>query len=343
MAIEHSVLGQPGRDNALLVCVDSGQSRSLLLFDCGDDCLRNCAIRDIQSIEAVFFSHFHIDHIAGFDTFLRCNYARADRPVSIFGPSDTRDVIGHRLRGVTWNLVGSVPGEFRVSSIDDHSVTTDSFLTREGFAQAHRIAEGPFQKTIVSNDVFEVEAMILDHGTPSIGYVVREKPRVNVDLTALNTLGFAPGPWLKLVKDPSIPDDRQVDIRGSKLPLGQIRRQVLIESPGASIAYLTDFSLDAAMEQKLVEWIAGCQTLVCENNFRNCDRELAAASRHLVAEDVARVAARANVGGLVVLHISDRYTESEWLEQLAEVRSVFPGARFPEGWKFDGASCQTPL
>jgi ribonuclease Z len=91
MAIEYSVLGQPGRDNALLVSVDSGQSRSLLLFDCGDECLRSCAVRDIQSIDALFFSHFHIDHIAGFDVFLRHNFAREGKPVLIFGPTRSLD------------------------------------------------------------------------------------------------------------------------------------------------------------------------------------------------------------------------------------------------------------
>lgn len=333
MSIEYSILGQPGRDNALLVNVDSGQKRHTLLFDCGDDCLRDREVREIQSIDAVFFSHFHIDHVAGFDSFLRCNFAREDQPVVVFGPRDTQRVISHRLQGVTWNLVSNAPGEFHVSSIDIEGIRTDAFLTREGFAQGHRIAEQPFHRTIVNNDDLEVEAMILDHGTPTIGYLVREKPRSNVNTQALKTLGLTPGPWLKLVKDFSFPDDTEVEINSSNTRLGQIRKSLLVESAGASIAYLTDFSVDSASEQQLVEWLAGCQTLVCENNFRNSDRHLAQASRHLVSADVARIAANAQVGELIVFHISDRYTRDEWREQLAEVRADFPNAKFSESWQ----------
>jgi ribonuclease Z len=39
MTLSFQVLGDAGRDNALLVKVDSGQAVSRLLFDCGDGCL----------------------------------------------------------------------------------------------------------------------------------------------------------------------------------------------------------------------------------------------------------------------------------------------------------------
>jgi ribonuclease Z len=99
MSIQFQVLGEPGRDNCVLVTVDSGQSRSLLLFDCGEFCLSNLAIRDIQAIDAVFFSHFHIDHIAGFDSLFRHDFARDESPLRLFGPGDAGKVLGNRLHG----------------------------------------------------------------------------------------------------------------------------------------------------------------------------------------------------------------------------------------------------
>ena len=39
MTIDYRVLGMPGRDNALLATVDSGQSLHRLLFDCGEGCV----------------------------------------------------------------------------------------------------------------------------------------------------------------------------------------------------------------------------------------------------------------------------------------------------------------
>jgi ribonuclease Z len=76
MSISYQVLGEPGSDNAVMATVNTGQSQHRLLLDCGEGCLREVPRADIQSIEAVFFSHFHVDHVAGFDGFFRLNWFR---------------------------------------------------------------------------------------------------------------------------------------------------------------------------------------------------------------------------------------------------------------------------
>lgn len=76
MSLTVRVLGIPGRDNAVLVTVDSGQAITRLLFDCGDGCLWQLPFGAIQEIDHVCFSHFHMDHIGGFDTFFRCTFRR---------------------------------------------------------------------------------------------------------------------------------------------------------------------------------------------------------------------------------------------------------------------------
>ena len=83
MGIQHQVLGEPGRDNALLARVWTGQATHRLLFDCGEGCLTALSAAEIRAIDALFFSHLHIDHVAGFDAFLRLNFARPDNPVRI--------------------------------------------------------------------------------------------------------------------------------------------------------------------------------------------------------------------------------------------------------------------
>jgi ribonuclease BN (tRNA processing enzyme) len=204
MSISYDILGEPGRDNALLVTVASGQSQHRLLFDCGEGCLSRISISHIQAIEAVFFSHFHIDHIAGFDTFLRMNWARPDTPVRIFGPPGAVEVVHHRLRGYT---------------------------------------------------------------------------------------------------------------------------------PGDSIAYVTDFFLATeADEDRLVGFLSGCQTIVCENNYRDADADLARKNYHMTSSDVARLASRVEPDKLVLFHVSDRYDGPTWREQLAEVRERFERAAFPQEW-----------
>lgn len=74
MSLTYEVLGAPGRDNALLVTIDSGQRITRLLFDCGANCLGGLPVSHIRAVDALFFSHLHMDHVAGFDDFFRDRY-----------------------------------------------------------------------------------------------------------------------------------------------------------------------------------------------------------------------------------------------------------------------------
>ncbi len=49
MSIRFRILGAAGKDNALLVQVDSGQAVETLLFDCGEGCLFEMGLADISS------------------------------------------------------------------------------------------------------------------------------------------------------------------------------------------------------------------------------------------------------------------------------------------------------
>ena len=83
MAIEWQILGRAGADNALHVVVDSGQSRESFLFDCGEGVLDSLRPGEVQSVAYLAFSHFHMDHVSGFDGFFRLNYNRPDAPVTV--------------------------------------------------------------------------------------------------------------------------------------------------------------------------------------------------------------------------------------------------------------------
>ncbi len=337
MSIDYQILGQPGRDNALFVEINSGQSIHRLQFDCGEACLRDLPVSQIQAIDALLFSHFHIDHVAGFDAFLRSNHNRADRPVSIWGPAGATEIIHHRLQGVTWNLVEGEPGEFVVTDIHPDRLVSTGFLARERFAVAHGRGEQALSGTVIDHGDFSVDVCMLDHGTPSAAYCVREKPRVNIDTAVLARLGLTPGAWLKRIKDPAADPHEEVQVGGELFRLGELRERLLVTTPGGSIAYLTDFRLDAVSEERLVAMLQGCQTIVCENNFRDAEREAAERTFHMVSADVACLAARLRPEKLVLFHLSDRYTQAEWLEQLAEVRAVFAATCFPDSWNMDRA------
>lgn len=336
MGIRHWILGEPGCDNALYVEVNTGQSQSRLLFDCGHGCLDALSIAQVKAIDALFFSHFHIDHVAGFDGFLRFNFYREDGLVPIFGPVGAAEVIQHRLRGVTWNLVDECPGGFVVHEIATDEIRSHRFLTCEGFSIAHSAGTRANNGIVFEREDFLVEACLLHHGVDSIGYRVQEKVRMNVDTSALQRAELRPGPWMKMLKDPSEGDDQTIEIGVSKHRLGDLRAQLLIATPGSSIAYLTDFWIDLDNADLLLRMLRNCDIIVCENTFHDKDLDLAIRNKHLVSKQVAQLAKQANAKRLVLFHLSDRYTSDEWKEQLQAARSVFVNTEFPSNWEIGG-------
>src|SRR5262245_59722772 len=134
MPLSFQVLGDTGRDNALLVNVDSGQAVTRLLFDCGDGCLWQLPFGRIQEIDHLFFSHLHMDHVGGFDTFFRCTYNRASKENHIWGPPITAEILQHRFRGFRWNLVADATGAWHVHDLYPDRVVTFRFDLPEAFA-----------------------------------------------------------------------------------------------------------------------------------------------------------------------------------------------------------------
>ncbi len=172
----------------------------------------------------------------------------------------------------------------------------------------------------------------MEHLTPSLAYVVREKSRLNVDRAKLAALGLQPGPWLQHLKDRRLGETMTLDINGTSYELAALQTTLLVESPGQSIAYLTDFLLDEAALERLIPAVYGCTTVVCESQYRHSDLALAQRNYHITAIQAAELAQQANVEQLILFHLSDRYQDHEWLEMLNEAQAIFPNTHFPEHW-----------
>lgn len=336
MAIEWQILGQAGADNALFLTIDSGQSRASLLFDCGEGCLRDLRTSAIQSVSHLFFSHFHMDHVAGFDTFFRHNYNRPDGPVQVWGPPGAIELMWHRFRSFGWNLHADQPGEWVVREVDDEKIAMARFVTSEAFANRHSQPDQPLDPAMTfSGATWHLETRLLPHGTiPSLACRVVETPRKNIDPAAMHSLSLRPGPWLKELTDESIADDTPVTVSERAYTFGELREALLLTTPGESIAYLTDFRLEpgTAAWDDLVTWLAGTTTLVCECQYRAEDAPLARQNAHMTSDLVGRLAADAGVGRLVLQHLSRRYSSDDWLAMRDEAKAIFPRTEFPPGW-----------
>ncbi len=330
MSLSIRVLGEPGCDNALWVRVDSGQAVHRLLFDCGDGCASRLGFAELAETAHLFFSHFHMDHVGGFDTFFRCSFDREASPVEVWGPAGAAEILHHRFRGYWWNLIDGSPGTWRVHEVTPEAVCSTRYFAAEAFAHRHEDSVTPFGGLLVQTADYSVEAVLLNHGGPSLAYLVREPNRRNIQPERLASLGLRPGPWLQeLAKGAA---DGSVEIDGKSHRLSELRDALWTESAGGSVAYLTDFLLDPATEDRLAVWLSGCQTMVCEAQYRHADLELATKHHHTTVRQVAQLAARAGVERLVLIHLSQRYSAPEWASMLAEAKEVFPATEFAEEW-----------
>jgi ribonuclease Z len=335
MSIEYHVLGAAGRDNALLVYVHTGQANHRLLFDCGDGCLTPLPFAEIQRIDHLFFSHLHMDHIGGFDAFFRTTYNRTARPNVLWGPPESARILHHRLQGFLWNLTGDKQACWRVGEVGAGEIRWTRFELHEAFRTAYPDGVDPSTGTLLASPEFTVEAITLDHHVPSLGYLVREGPRLNVDPVRLGALGLPRGAWMKALKS-ALPDDAPVEVDGAVFALGELRAALLATVPGDAVAYLTDFHLNAVTLERLAGWLRGCKAIVCESAYRAEDAALAEENAHLTTVQAAEIAHRAGAGKLVLIHLSDRYPPSAWPALLAEARAVFPRTEFPRAWGIDG-------
>ncbi|TNE43267.1 MAG: ribonuclease Z [Deltaproteobacteria bacterium] len=333
MSIEFQVLGGPKDDNALHVQVNSGQQVERYLFDCGQQCLNALSFGEIQDLDGLFFSHFHMDHVAGFDGYFRANYTRTSKPNIIWGPPDTARVMHHRFRAYTWNLASEMDSTWWVHEIHEAEIRRYRYELKEAFETLHEEEPWPLHDSvIIDTDTCTIQAVPMDHRTPSMTYTIREKTKKNIDTSRLKDLGLKPGPWLQQVKQADVSEDAMVLVHGEERNVRELQEALLVSSEGDSLAYLTDFIMGKSVGKELVPVIQGCRWLVCESQYLHKDLELARANYHMTSRQVGKIAAMAEAGELILFHLSVRYTPEEWMEMLAEAKAEFPNVRFSEHW-----------
>ena len=331
MSIDFQILGRPGFDNCLFLRIDTGASVEKLLFDCGESCLDKLSVSQLRGIDYIFFSHFHMDHVAGFDYYFRRVYHRPE-PVQIFVPCGAVDVIHARLRGFTWNLE-QPQGTWFVTECCEHVLRAYKFEKLELFEHKHFVGEQSYERTILDLPAFYVDAVIMNHKTPSLSFCVREKTQPKIDDKKLGKLKLTPGSWIQNLKNYEITDSEDVFIDKAKHNVGNLRKSLLIKKLGDSIAYLTDFRLNKKTSEAQNNMIQGCKTIVCESMYNNADIKLAERNFHLIARESAEIAKNAGVRKLYLIHISERYTPQQMLGILEQVRAVFPQTFLPKGWR----------
>jgi len=332
MRIEKTVLGKPFADNALYVRLNSGQKIHRFLFDCGEGTCNELSIGELQKIDHLFFSHFHLDHIAGFDHFIRANYNRTTKPVHIWGPKTTTEIIFHRLNSFTWNLIDDVPSWWIIHEITPQKILTTELRASEAFAQKHPVGVRDFNSTILETADYRLSIRFLEHRIKVLGFKLQEKARLNISKAALIRNSLPEGHYLEKLKDPKVNDDQQLKVGDQIFTVGHLRKLLLEEQPGECLAYLTDFIFQESRLKEWADWLNGCDELVCESQYLSNDRELAGENFHLTTDQAAKLAKEAKVKSLTLIHFSRRYQNEKPDLFLEEANKIFPASHLPEGW-----------
>ncbi|MEF2279869.1 MBL fold metallo-hydrolase [Deinococcus sp. YIM 134068] len=323
------VLGLPADDNALWVTADTGQGRTRLLLDCGARTLDALPFAEVRAVNHVLFSHLHMDHVAGFDALFRATFDLPGRENHVWGPPGTARILSHRFRGYWWNHAPELRGTWRVHDVNAEEIRTFRFELHEAFEVAHEEGTRPHAGPLFTTSEASVEAISLQHQGVCLGYVVREPERVSVDTAQLAALELRGGPWLAALKAGAT---GTLDVHGTQHDAKELRSLLLRREQGGSLAYLTDFRLDAAELARLTPLLAGVDTLYAEAQYLPEDADLARRNDHTTADAVATLANAAGVRDLCLLHLSRRYRAERWPEFLQTARAVFPATRFPSGW-----------
>lgn len=261
---------------------------SVFLFDCGE----NAQMRMLQAgikrskIEAIFITHFDVDHFSGLMGLLATmQLQRRDRVLNIIGPRGIKEY-------VEWNLKFA-----EIEPVYEISFT--------------EVDDGIDVETVLDAEDYFVEARPLKHNKFCLGYRFQEKDKPGkVDADKAVKMGITTDTQYKELKagNDVVLDDgsvvKSIDIVGHP-------------RPGDSFAYVTD----TEYSPNAVKLAMNTNILYHEATFGKDLADKAVETGHSSTIDAARVATESKTKLLVIGHFSARYTNAHDL--LKEVREGF--------------------
>jgi ribonuclease Z len=265
-----------------------GRGPDRFLVDCGEGTQRQLmrARLGFRGLRYVLLTHLHLDHIGGLAGLIatRALYGIKE-PIEIVGSGQTIEYIRHYLA----LTVGVERGAgYRLRPVAPGPVRSWPGWRLEAFAVAHR-------------------------GTQSLGYRFEEEVRVPLAPERLAALGVPDGPGRR-----ELAQGRPITLSDGRV----ITPAMVTGAPnsGAKLIVIGDVE-DVS---SLAPQVQGADALVIEATYLHRDAALARSHGHLTAMAAARLADSAEIGALLLTHISGRYEPDEIL---AEAIAVFPRPR----------------
>jgi ribonuclease Z len=164
------------------------------------------------------------------------------------------------------------------------------------------------KRIFFENEEFMLEAFQLDHSIDCIGFNFLEKDRLKIDTKKTKLLEIPDGPLLG-----ELQKGKEVMFRGKKILPDDVAFKVI----GKKISIIAD----TVLTENCVEFARGADMLICESVYDSTHENKAVEYKHLTGKQAGLIANNANVKQLVLTHFSQRYKNTQEIEE--DARSVF--------------------
>ena len=260
----------------------------LFLIDCGEATQMQCAKYHvkIERVDQIFISHLHGDHILGLMGLISSfGMQQRKRPLQIFAPDGLKRFLDVQIEVCQIKL----PYPLEVHIVDCSE-----------------------SKIIWENELISVRSIPLRHRVPASGYLFSTKRKVgrNISGAAIQTFSLTISQILDAKKGNPI-----FNLQGMQIPESE-----LYVDPKPLVRYA--YCSDTAYSEEVIALVKGVDILYHEATFLEDNRERATSTGHSTATDAAMVAQKAQVGKLLLGHLSGRFADFE--THLEEAQPIFP-------------------
>ena len=256
-----------------------------ILVDCGEGTQRQLKLANVpvSKITKILISHWHGDHTFGLpgliSTMGASNYSKV---LEIYGPKGTKKKIEHMF---------------------------DAFVfDRRIQLKIVEITQGMFYE----NDDFSLDALPLNHGMETFGYIFIEKDRRRINVKKIKELEIPEGPLLGKLQE-----GKSIDFKGKKITPDETTYIV----KGKRIGIIADTSPC----NNCYKIAKDTDLLICESTYESTLEAKGEEYCHMTAKQAAEIANKSNAKKLILTHFSARYTDVKHVED--DAKQIFDNSK----------------
>jgi ribonuclease Z len=254
-----------------------------MLFDCGEGTQQQMMrAKTGMKLSSIFVTHYHADHFLGIPGLIQTmSFNGRTEPLDIYGPVWTEQFVNFLIE------LGYFRLNFKIN--------------------AHELKGGD----VIDKDKYSIRAVETDHGIPSLGYVLLEKPRPGrFNREKAMELGVPIGPLFSKLHQGETVTVNGLEIHPDDV-VGPLR-------PGRKLVYSGDTRPCEGIEKESRD----ADLLIHDGTMAHDLREWAVETKHSTTKEAAQLAKNASVMKLILTHISSRYSENT-KQLLDDAKEVF--------------------